>query len=170
MLNRLSPDQASPALKTLASVVEPPKEYTRENLGIKYYSYTPLNHLVDTVPPESDQAREFRNLAHRIATGSASPADFQQARQWLTLWRDNDAVLQPQLPTSELTAELAPLSRNLNQAATIGLSALDSIEKHQPVESAPQQLATLKQLEAPQAALLNMIVPGVEELVATSKP
>jgi hexosaminidase len=170
MLNRLSPDQASPSLKVLASVVEPPKEYTRENLGIKYYSYTPLNHLVDTVQPESDRAREFRNLAHRIAAGNASPADFEQARQWLTLWRDNDAALQPLLPNSELTAELAPLSRNLSQAATIGLSALDSIEKHQPVESAPQQLATLKQLEAPQATLLNMIVPGVEELVATSKP
>ena len=170
MLNRLSGDQASPSLKVLASVVQPPEGYTRENLGIKYYSYTPLNHLVDAVPPESDRAREFRNLAHRIAAGNASPADFQQARQWLTLWRDNDAALQPQLPNSELTAELAPLSRNLSQAATIGLSALDSIEKHQPVEAAPQQLTTLKQLEAPQATLLNMIVPGVEELVATSKP
>ena len=136
MLNRLSGDQASPSLKVLASVVQPPEGYTRENLGIKYYSYTPLNHLVDAVPPESDRAREFRNLAHRIATGNASPADFQQARQWLTLWRDNDAALQPQLPNSELTAELAPLSRNLSQAATIGLSALDSIEKHQPVEAA----------------------------------
>jgi len=47
---------------------------------------------------------------------------------------------------------------------------LDSIEKHQPVESSQQQIATLKQLEKPQAVLLNMIVPGVEELVATSKP
>ncbi len=33
MLDRLSGDQASPALKVLASVVEPPKEYARENLG-----------------------------------------------------------------------------------------------------------------------------------------
>jgi hexosaminidase len=170
MLNRLSSDQASPSLKVLASVVQPPEGYKRESLGIQYYSYTPLNHLVDTVPPESDHAREFRNLAHRIASGNASPADFQQARQWLTLWRDNDAALQPQLPSSELTAELAPLSRNLNQAATMGLAALDSIEKHQRVESSQQQIATLKQLEKPQAVLLNMIVPGVEELVATSKP
>ncbi len=172
MLNRLSGDQASSSLKVLASVVEPPKEYTRENLGIKYYSYTPLNRLVDTVPPESDHAREFRDVAHRIATGAASPADFQQMRQWLTLWRDNDAALRPELPKSELTAELAPLSRNLSEAATIGLSALDSVENHQPVGAAQQQqqLATLKQLEAPQATLLNMIVPGVEALVAAQNP
>jgi hexosaminidase len=170
MLNRLAGGYATPELKVLASIVEPPKEYARENLGIKYYSYTPLNHLVDTVPPESDRAREFRNLAHRIAAGNATLADFQQARQWLTLWRDNDAPLQPQLSKSELTAELAPLSRNVSQAATIGLAALDSIEKHQPVEGAQQQLTTLKQLEAPQAALLNMIVPGVVELMSTPKP
>jgi len=170
MLNRLSGRQASPALKALASVVEPPKEYDRADLSRNHYSYTPLNRLVDAVPPESDRAREFRDLAHRIASGGASPADFQQAREWLTLWRDNDAALQPQLPKSELTAELAPLSRNLSQAATIGLAALDSIEKHQPVESAQEQAAALKQLKTPQATLLNMIVPGVEELVAVSRP
>ena len=172
MLNRLSGDQASPALKVLASVVEPPKGYTREELGMKYYSYTPLNRLVDTVPPESDRAREFQDLAHHIAAGNATPADMQQARQWLTLWRDNDAALQPQLPQSELTAELAPLSRNLGEAATIGLAALDALEKHQPVDPAQQQqqLATLKKLEAPQATLLNMIVPGVEELVTAANP
>jgi hexosaminidase len=172
MLDRLSGDQASPALKALASVVEPPKEYTRENLGKKYYSYTPLNRLVDAVPPESARAREFRNLAHRIAAGNATSADIQQARQWLTQWRDNDAILQPQLPKSELTVELMPLSSNLSQAAVIGLSALDSVEKHQPVDAAEQQrqLAALKKLEAPQATLLNMIVPGVEEMVAAAKP
>ena len=172
MLNRLSGDQASPSLKVLARVVEPPKEYTREDLGMKYYSYTPLNRLVDTVPPESDRAREFRSLAHRIAAGNASPSDLQQAREWLMRWRDNDAVLQPQLPNSELTVELAPLSRNLSEAATIGLSALDSVENHQPVDAAQQQrqLATLKQLAAPQATLLNMIVPGVEALVAAQNP
>jgi hexosaminidase len=172
MLNRLSSDQATPALKVLAGVVEPPKQYTRENLGIKYYSYTPLNRLVDTVPPESDRAREFRGLAHRIAAGSAGPADLQQARQWLTLWRDNHAPLQSQLPESELTAELAPLSQNLSEAATIGLAALNAVENHQPIEPSfqQQQLATLKKLEAPQATLLDMIVPGVEELLAGGKP
>jgi hexosaminidase len=172
MLNRLSGTQASPALGTLASVVEPPKDYAREDLSPKDYSYTPLNRLVDAVPPESDRAREFRDLAHRIAAGIAGPDDFKQARQWLTLWRDNDAALAPQLPDSQLTAELAPLSRNLSQAATIGLAALDSIEKHQPADAArqQQQLAALKQLEAPQATLLNRIVPGVEELVSGGKP
>jgi hexosaminidase len=171
MLDRLSGSQASPQLKMLASVVEPPKEYARENLGIKYYSFTPLNHLVDAVSPESEQAREFRNLARRIAAGAGTSAETQQMQQWLILWRDNDAVLHPQLSQSQLTAELAPLSANLTEAATIGLSALDALQKHHPADPASQhqQLAALKKLEAPQSALLNMIVPGVEELVGKPK-
>ena len=86
--------------------------------------------------------------------------------------RDNDAKLQPLLPQSALTAELAPASRNLSQAAAIGLSALDSLEKHQPVTDGTrqEQLASLKTMEAPQAVLLNMIVPGVETLVNATKP
>ena len=170
MMDRLAGGHASPELKVLASVVEPPKGYAREELGIKYYSYTPLNHLIDTVSPESDRARDFRNVAHRIASGNATPADLHTAREWLTKWRDNDAALQPQLPSSQLTAELAPLSRNLAQAAIIGLAALDSLENRQPIaKGKQQQLATLKQLEAPQAALLIRIVPGVEDLVSATR-
>ncbi len=173
MIERLSGNPAAIApLKVLASVVEPPKGYARADLELGYRSYTPLNHLVDAVPPESDRARDFRNLADRIAAGSAAPADKQQARQWLTQWRDNDATLQPLLPQSELTAELAPVSTNLSQAAIIGLAALDSLEKHASVDAnlRQQQLAALKKMEAPQAALLLQIVPGVETLVNATKP
>jgi hexosaminidase len=170
MLERLSGGEDS-SLEVLASVVEPPKEYDREELA-KYYSYTPLNRMVDAVPPESDRAREFRNLASRIAAGSASAADFQLARQWLILWRDNDAKLQPLLPQSELTAELIPVSHNLSQTAAIGLAALDAIEKHEQVGAAIKndQIASLKKLGAPEAVLLDMIVAGVATLVDATKP
>lgn len=170
MLHRISGSADLSSLEVLASVVEPPKEYTREDLQ-KYYSFTPLNHMVDAVPPESDTAREFRKLASRIFDGQASAAEWRQARQWLTLWRSNDASLQPLLPQSELTAELAPVSRNLSQAAAIGLTALDSLERHEAVDAALRdgQLSLLKTLEAPQAVLLDMIVPGVEALVSATK-
>jgi hexosaminidase len=166
MLERLAGNENLAALKVLASVVEPPKEYAREELR-SYDLYTPLNRMVDAVPAESDTARIFGELATRIASGQGTPADFKQAREWLTLWRDNDTILQPQLPQSEITTELAPLSSNLNQAAAIGLLALDAIEKRQPVSVSTQQqwLASLKALEAPQAILLDKIVPGVETLV-----
>ena len=169
MIERLTGDKNQPALQVLASVVEPPKEYDREGLR-DYTLYTPLNRMVDAVPAESDTARAFNDLATRIASGQASPADFKEARHWLTLWRDNDTKLQPQLSQSELTAELAPVSHSLSEAATTGLLALDAIEKHQAVGTEQQQawFASLKTLEAPQAVLLDKIIPGVMALVTAS--
>lgn len=157
------------SLLVLASVVEPPKEYARESLAT-YGSYAPLNKLVDAVAAESQPAREFNELAARIAVGNASAADLAQARLSLTVWRDNDAALHPLLVGSSLTKELAPLSTNLNQTAVIGLEALSNLENHKPVPSSIQkrQLDALKKLKAPEAVLLDAIVPGVEQLVHAS--
>jgi hexosaminidase len=171
MLQRMIGNADPLSLNVLASVVEPPKEYVRESLK-NYDSYTPLNRMVDAVPPESDRAREFRDLANRIAVGKATPANWQLARQWLTLWRDNDAALQPLLSQSALTAELTPVSHNLSLAAAIGLSALNSLQNHQTVNPSvrQKQISSLKSMEAPQAILLDMVVPGVEVLVNATNP
>ena len=170
MLRRLSGYNDPGPLKVLASVVQPPRDYAREDLK-PYDAFSPLNRLIDTVPPESDKAREFNELAARIAAGKALPGDWETARRWLTLWHDNDAVLQPSLEKSELTAELVPVSHNLAHAATIGLLALDDLQKKLPVsiETQKQQLSELKELEKPVAVLLNRIVPGVELLVRATR-
>ena len=170
MLQRLAGNHDASSLKVLAGVVQPPEGYEREGLR-EYDYYVPLNRMVDAVPPESDQGREFDELAVKLAAGTATPDEAKQARARLTLWRDNDAHLQPLLLQSDLTAELVPVSRGLSQAATIGLAALDALENHQALADADRQqkLATLKGLEAPQAVLLDRIVPGVETLVNTKK-
>ena len=169
MIDRIAGNNDPSPLRVLASVVEPPKEYAREDLG-HYNSSSPLNLLVDAVSPESDTARNFRDLAARIASGTATPAENAQARAWLTLWRDNDAALQLTIASSALAAELAPISRNLHDSSTVGLAALDAIEQKKPLtsETKSQQLATLKTLEAPQSVLLNQTVPGIETLVTAA--
>jgi hexosaminidase len=171
MLQRMAGANDVSSLKILSSAVEPPKEYARESLA-SYDSFTPLNRMVDTVPPESNRAREFNRLASLIAAGKASPEQWEQARAWLVLWRDNDAKLQPILPHSDLTAELAPVSHTLNQTAVIGLSALDSLQNHKPLGASvrQQQLSFLKSAEAPQAVLLDMVVPSVELLLNATTP
>jgi hexosaminidase len=170
MIERIAGGGDVESLKILASVVEPPKEYAREDLK-PYTATSPMNLLVDAVPPESDQARVFRAIAARISDGSATPADHKQAREWLILWRDNEAVLQPTLTGSALAAELVPVSQGLRESSAIGLAALDAIEKNMPPNASEQanQLATLKSLEAPQAVLLNATVPGVETLARAAK-
>jgi hexosaminidase len=157
------------ALEVLASAVQPPIGYRRESLK-HYTTSSSLNHLVDAVPPESETARRFAVLADRIAAGQGTPADFALARAQLHLWLANDARLEPTLPSSDLTAELAPVSKTLASVAAIGLQALDDLQNHHTptahVLEASQQY--LKEAEVPQAVLRNMAVPPVEALVAAS--
>jgi len=169
MLQRMSGEVDPKGLEVLAAAVQPPKGYEREGLR-EYTTLSPLNRLVDAVPPESDAAREFNELARRVAAGKATPGEWQKAREWLTRWRDNDATLAPTLAGSELTAELIPLSRSLARVAAIGLEALDNQKNHRAVsaEAREKDLAVLKAAGKPQAALVNKVVPGVELLVKAS--
>ncbi len=158
------------ALRVLASVVEPPKGYDRE--GMRHYTTeSPLNRLVDAVPPESETGRVFHGICLAIAAGRATPEDWQTAHDWLVLWRDNDAKLQPSLGKSELTAELAPVSQSLKRTAEIGLEALDSLHSGKAIGSAQQKenLAALAEAKKPQAVLLQMAAPAVELLVKAEK-
>ena len=169
MIERMIGNADPEPLKVLASVVQPPEGYARGELKV-YRNSTPLNRLVDAVPPESDTAREFSDLAKRIAAGKATPQQWQEARNWLLLWRDNDAKLQPQLAASELTAELAPVSRTLSQVAAMGLRALDDLQNHHVLDADALNLAKLQLDEAakPQAVLVDKIVPSVALLVQAS--
>ena len=170
-LQRLVGSSDVTSLLVLASVMEPPQGFPRE--GERDYDiYTSLNHLSDVISAESDRGREFRKLAERIAGGSASPVDWQQAREWLMLWRDNDAVLQPILTQFALTSELVPVSHNLKEASLIGLAALDALQGHSRVSAAKQSedLLSLKAFGASKAELRNTMVPGVETLVKATKP
>jgi hexosaminidase len=166
MLQRMSGQVDPKYLAVLAAVVQPPLGYQRGSLK-EYDSYTPLNHLVDAVLPESEAARKFKYLVSVIVAGNASPEQFQDAKDWLTLWRDNDAKLEPSLKNSDITAELVPLSQSLSQVATIGLRALDDLQNHRVPEAATTQndAQVLKAAEKPQAVLRNMAVAPVETLV-----
>ncbi|MDE1163050.1 MAG: family 20 glycosylhydrolase [Acidobacteriaceae bacterium] len=165
-LKRLSGYADPSALQVLGSAVQPTRDYVRETLN-HYNVFFPLNRLVDSIPAESEKARIFHQLAERIASGKATPAEWEQARQWLTMWRDNDARLQPSLKNSDLTAELVPVSHHLADVAEIGLAALSNLQKKASVskKSQQQQIVLLQHLEQPEAALLDQIAPAVERLV-----
>jgi hexosaminidase len=174
MLQRMSGEANPKYLAVLASVVQPPVGYQREEL--KHYDWhSPLNHLVDAVPPESDTARKFNDVVAAIVAGNASAKQWQQAKNWLTLWHENDAKLEPSLNHSDITAELVPISQTLAEVSSIGLRALDDLRNHRAADPAATAADTqaLKSAEKPQAVLRDMIVSPVEALVkaaATQKP
>src|SRR5260370_18991283 len=75
MLRRIAGPSVSPeelaALRTLADVVEPVKDYTREATApAEPTSATPLNRLVDAVPLESEAARHVGRLGEQFLASS----------------------------------------------------------------------------------------------------
>jgi hexosaminidase len=166
MLQRMSGDNDPRYLAVLASVVQPPVGYQRESLKHSDWN-SPLNHLVDAVPPESNSARKFTNLVASIVAGNATPEQWDQAKNRLMMWRDNDAKLQPSLRKSDITAELVPVSQTLAAVSAIGLRALDDLKNHRAADAATTQtdMQTLKDAEKPQAVLRLMVVSPIETLV-----
>jgi hexosaminidase len=157
------------ALTTLASVVEPVKDYTREETATaEATSATPLNRLVDAIPLESATARHFGELIDKFIAASCHDAILDtRLRAQLTAWRDNDANLLPLAQRSFLVKEVSATSQDLSTLGAIGLAALDFVAKKQRAsdEWKAQQLAVLQQIQKPKGQLLLMPAPAVQKLV-----
>jgi hexosaminidase len=157
------------ALSTLASVVEPVKDYTREETAaVEPTSATPLNRLVDAVPLESAASRHFGELVDKFIVASCyDPGATARLRTELLGWRDNDAKLQPLEERSFLVKAVSASSQDLATLGAIGLAALDFISKGQraPDDWKTQQLALLQQIEKPKGQLLLMPASSVQKLV-----
>jgi hexosaminidase len=171
MLERLRGGTDIQSLRILADVLEPVKVYARPK-GKHYETTTPLNRLVDAVRPESDAARIFAGMVQRFLDKTATSEDVRAMREQLSIWRDNDRQLAPVLQSSALLQEAVPLSQNLSAVAAAGFAALDALDRGAPVPAAwrQQQLDLLKQAQAPQAELLNMVAPSVQKLVEATSP
>jgi hexosaminidase len=161
------------ALRTLAEVVEPVKDYTRMNSLKTVWDFRgPLNRLVDIAQPESDQARHLRDAVQTyIGSGYKDQAAEGEIRTRLAAWRDNDAILHPLLEQSFLLKELAPLSEDLSALGAAGLLALDYLDKSTPSPNPwrAQQLALVERAKTPKADLLLMVVEPVQQLIEGSE-
>jgi len=172
MLHRMAGNEDVTALRVLADVVEPVKDYNRwdDSKGPIDF-HVPLTHMIDAVYPESDTAREFAALVQTyIQSGGKDKAAGAQIRSWLTLWRDNDAKLHPLLRQSSLLQESTPLSQNLAMLAAAGLQALDYLDRGQPEPDLwkTQQMAVIDQAKKPNAGLLLVVTAPVQQLVEAS--
>jgi len=169
MLRRLAGREDVAALRILADVVEPTKDYTRtEVFPQPPVKVTPLNRLVDAARPESHVARSFGELVDTyVQSGYQDSSAEGQIRRWLVQWRENHANLQPLLESSFLLAEDKPLSEDLAALATAGLEALDSINKNQPLPDTwrAEQLTIVERCAKPRANLLLAVAPSIQKLI-----
>ena len=164
MLERLAGMQPFEPLRTLDDVLEPVKEYSREEAR-EYTSFTPLNRLVDATPPESNAARKFARLADNPS------ANKDEIRKQLTLWRDNKAQVVPLIERSGLLEEAPPLAEDVSALAAAGLQALDYLESGRPAPQAwvKEQEALLDRAARPHAELLIMITASIRKLVEATQ-
>ena len=95
MLRRIAGSNDISALRTLTDVLEPVKDYTREEIAaVEATSLAPLNRVVDAARPESETARHFSELVNALIAGQADANAKQEIAMWLSRWRDNQANLQ----------------------------------------------------------------------------
>jgi len=163
MLARLAgggPVAAVRTLATLADVVEPVKDYAREEAH-PYDSFTPLNRLIDAARPDSETVRRFAALVDRLGI-----EDLPRIREWLTLWRDNHARLAPVLANSALLAEDAEISKDLSAIAEAGLQALD---KTHDAAWLAETRALLDRARKPKGELLLSVEPSIRKLIEASR-
>jgi hexosaminidase len=172
MLHRMAGAADITALRNLADVVEPVKDYNRwDDAKGPIDFHAPLTRMIDAVYPESDTAQHFGDLVQSfVQSGYKDQAAEVQIRGWLVTWRDNDARLHPLLAQTFLLQEDVLLSQNLSALGAAGLQALDYLDKAQPASDAwkTQQLSVIEQAKTRQADLLLMVVAPVQELVEAS--
>jgi len=169
MLDRMAGSDDVSALRVLADVVEPVKDYNRwDDAKGPIDFHAPLNRLIDAAYPESDTAREFASLVQQYAHSGYKDQNAQaQIRVWLTRWRDNDAKLHPVLAKSALLEEDIPVSQNLATLGAAGLQALEYLGNSEPEPELwkTAQLAAVTQAKKPVAGLLLQVSAPVEQLV-----
>ena len=171
MLRRIAGSDDISALRMFTDVVEPVKDYTREELAVvEATSLSPLNRVIDAARPESATARQFADLVDAISAGKATAEEKRQARTMLTLWSDNQNNLQTLEAQSFMLKEIAPLSQDLSAVSATGLQALDYIDRGEraPEAWATQRFALLEQAQKPKAQLLLVVVPSMQKLVEAS--
>jgi hexosaminidase len=157
------------ALKNLADVVEPVKDYTREQTAAEpATSDMPLNRVVDAIPLESRVGREFGELVDKYVASTCHDAALgAQIREQLILWRDNDAKLQPLAQRSFLVKDVAATSQDLAAVAGAGLAALDALEHGGNTDKAwkAQHSVVVQEALKPKGQLLLMPAAAIQKLI-----
>jgi hexosaminidase len=167
MLRRLAQDEDTGPLQTLASVVEPVKEYRRYQQRPQTM-LSPLTGLVDAAQPESEAAREFTRLVDGLLSDAPRfELRSQEIQNTLTEWRNAGTELEAMIDRSPALNEARPLALDLSKMGMAGLEALSFLRKGvaPTTEWRDSRLATLEQAAQPKAALEFPIIPSLRELI-----
>ena len=167
LLRRLARGAEIGPLQTLASIVEPVKEYRRYQQRPQTM-LSPLTGLVDAARPDSAEGRRF---AAAVDSLLSDPPRFEPrslaVQDALTEWRDAGPRLEALIDGSPALHEARPFAKDLSEIGEIGLEALSYLIRG--VAPAPAwrdaKLAALDGAEKPKAALELVVIESLRRLV-----
>jgi hexosaminidase len=158
---------ADPApLETFASTLEPIKDYQRHRWG-GYTTDHRLDRLVDSIPPESLVARDFRRkLDAYLRKAPRFTADVDLEAH-LKEWKKNDDRVAPLLERSDLLTDATLQSRDLSNISRFGLEALGYLQKgaNAPASWGQKAQAALDRAAEPKAQMELAVLPALRKLV-----
>lgn len=124
MLRRLAGTKEIGPLKTLVALVEPVKEY-RRNQARTATMLTPLTRLIDSARPDSEAGRRFSALVDGLLSDAPlMRRNNGRIKAILTEWRDVYPALNVMIDKSPVLREAEQLPRDLSEMGTVGLEAL----------------------------------------------
>ncbi len=128
ILRKLSTGEDVAPLRTLLSVVEPMKGYTRNPGGTMYTSFSPYTLWADAATADAKVAREFNQCVEAYISGAIG---CEQIKADLGLWAVNHKEVAPLIQKAPVLKEIEKLSENLSKSATVGLETIAYLEANQ---------------------------------------
>lgn len=167
LLRRLAGANDTGPLRTLASIIEPVKEYHRYQMRPQTM-LSPLTGLVDAARPDSAAARQFATNVDAFLS-DAPRFDLYRANinNALAEWQRASLALGPMIDHSPALQEARPLASNLSDIAEAGLEAMSYLAAGDAATAQWRdvQLAKLDEAAKPKAALEFVVISSVRELV-----
>lgn len=167
LLRRLAGNEDPLPLRTLASVLEPVKEYRRYQMRPQTM-LSPLTGLIDATRPDSDTARRFAAAVDDFISDAPRFAVYRRGLgETLAEWQSAGLALGPLIDRSPALQEARPLVNNLSDISQVGLEAMAYLSAGETptVQWRDAQLAKLDEATKPKAALEFVVIPSVRKLV-----
>jgi hexosaminidase len=167
LLRRLAGSEDTGPLRTLASIIEPVKEYHRYRMRPQTM-LSPLTGLVDAARPDSETARQFLARVDAFLSDAPRFALYRQnIDQTLVEWQSAGRALNPLIDRSPALQEARPLASDLSVISEVALEAMAHLSTgtSAPTEWRDAQLAKLDEAAKPKAALEFVVISSVRKLV-----
>jgi hexosaminidase len=167
LLRRLAASENTGPLRTLASIIEPVKEYHRYQMRPQTM-LSPLTGLVDAARPDSETARQFAANVDALLSDAPRFALYRSdLEHTLAEWQTASRALGPMIDRSPALQEARPLANNLSAIAEAGLEAISQLSAGvaPTTEWRNTQLARLDEAAKPSAALEFVVTTSVRKLV-----